>query len=272
LEYASKILFKAPDKKVLIQNVLTDLENGDIIEGDVGQIEVRMQGFDQLIADWNKTMELADKLANSYEIVAGETMPAGTPFQLGALLNVNANKLFEFIRQKLGIVYECILEEWIVPQIMKELKSTDVLRITGDSDYLDRYYQILVDAWYVTNLAAIGPHTKEMADGIKKIKLDEIRTKGADLVKLEKGLWDGVKPRINITITGERIAMQSDLATLAQFIGLESDPVRRSALIEMAMKKKGIDTTNLPKTEVPKKVAPPAPRQLNQPAGAGAVQ
>ena len=106
LEWASKTVFRSSDK-VIAQNILTDLSNGDIIKSnDLQQIETRMQGLDQLIADWNRNLQVADQLANSFEIVTGEAMPSGTPFRMGALLNVNATKLFDFIREKLGLALQ----------------------------------------------------------------------------------------------------------------------------------------------------------------------
>ena len=50
-------------------------------------------------------------------------------------------------------------------------------------------------------------------------------------------------------ITGENVNITAELETLYSFIQLEQDPIRRQALIEMAMAKKGIDISMLPKTE-----------------------
>jgi hypothetical protein len=56
------------------------------------------------------------------------------------------------------------------------------------------------------------------------------------------------------------------LESLASFITLETDPVRRSALIEMAMAKKGLDISSLPKTPPvqPQPVAQTQPVNINQ--------
>jgi len=79
LQYASKIIFTGDDKQI-IQNVITDLRNGDYIRGqNLRQVEVRLQGFDQLANDWNRTLELANEIANSREVVQGITPASGTP-------------------------------------------------------------------------------------------------------------------------------------------------------------------------------------------------
>ena len=103
LRWAGKTVFFSADK-LIAKNILTDLRNGDIIRAkDIKQLQTRMEGFDQLAAEWNRLVDLGNRLVNSYEIVQGETMPSGTPLGLGRLLDVNANKLYGFIREKLAI-------------------------------------------------------------------------------------------------------------------------------------------------------------------------
>ena len=247
LEWSSKSIFRSSDK-VIAQNVLDDLTSGDIIRSaDLEQVQIRMQGLDQLIADWNRLMEMADKLANSYEVVTGESLPSGTPFRLGAMLNQNANKLFDFIREKLSMVLEDLIEDWILPNLLKDLKTEEFIRITGEED-LVKYYEALVNSWYQRNLHIIGLHTQEEAQALKEAKLKELSKKKEALWKPSKNFWKEFKPRAKVVITGEKVSLMAELETLSNFIQLESDPVRRTALIEMAMSKKGIDISKLPKT------------------------
>lgn len=249
LEWSGRTIFRSQDD-LFAQNVLTDMENGDVIRSqDLQQVDVRMHGLDQLVADWNRLMELADKLANSYEVVTGETLPSNTPFRLGAMMNQNANKLFDFLRQKLSIALEDVFEEWIMPNLLRDLKREDVLRLTGDPAMLNRYYDMLVNTWYVKNLINMPPHDEEVGQFIKDAKREQIMADPQQMVKLERGWLDDVKPRIAVVISGENVTMTEDLQTLLSFIQLETDPIRRTALIEMAMKRKGIDIEDLPKTE-----------------------
>lgn len=259
LEWSSKSIFRSSDK-VIAQNVLDDLTSGDIIRSaDLQQVQIRMQGLDQLIADWNRLMEMADKLANSYEVVTGESLPSGTPFRLGAMLNQNANKLFDFIREKLSMVLEDLIEDWILPNLLKDLKTEEFIRITGEED-LVKYYEALVNSWYQRNLHIIGLHTQEEAQALKEAKLKELSKKKEALWKPSKNFWKEFKPRAKVVITGEKVSLMAELETLSNFIQLESDPVRRTALIEMAMSKKGIDISKLPKT-TPEQMAEIAGRE-----------
>jgi len=249
LEWASKTIFRSKDR-LIVQNILTDMMSGDIIKADeLSQVEVRMQGIDQLIADWNRLMDMANRLCNSFEVVTGESLPSGTPFRLGALMNVNANKLFDFIREKLSLAVQSIFQDWILPDLIKDLKAKDILRLTGNSDYLKRYYEMVVNSWYLRNLIALGPHSSEQAEMMKDLKLKEIQARPEALVKLSKKMFEGFKPRCQVIISAESVNLIAELETLYSFIQLEQDPVRRQALIEKAMLMKGIDISMLPKTE-----------------------
>jgi hypothetical protein len=68
-----------------------------------------------------------------------------------------------------------------------------------------------------------------------------------------------------VVIVGENTNKVEELQTLATFIQMEGDPVRRTALIEMVMAKKGIDVAKLPKT-------PPQPQIQPQTAPVGQGQ
>ncbi|MFA5071988.1 MAG: hypothetical protein WC511_06595 [Candidatus Pacearchaeota archaeon] len=258
LEWSSKSLFKSSDK-LIAQNILTDLNNGDIIRStDLTQVPVRMEGIDQLLADWNRVLQMADRLCNSYEVVTGESLPSGTPFKLGALVNQNANKLFDFIREKLSGSFQQVIEKWILPSLMKDLKVEDVIKITGDSEYYKPFLEMIVNSWYYKNLLAFGPHTKEQSEIIKEQKLSELSKKKDAYLKLVKGWWEGYKPRAKVMISGENVNLEKELTNDYSFINLEQDPVRRTALIELAMLRTGRDVSMLPKS------MPAQPQPLSQ--------
>jgi len=258
LELASKTVLRSNDK-LIVQNIMTDIRNGDIIKSsDLTQVNLRMDSFDQLVADWNRVIALANDLTNSREVVQGITPASGTPLGTTQLLNQNAGKLFDFIREKLAIPFSQMFEQWIVPELIKDMRSQDVLRLTGDSDMLARLNKIVVDNWYLQNLPLLPPHTPEIAETLKQEKLDELKARPQLLMKATKELFKGFTPKVSVIITGEQVNLQADLQTLSGFIALEQDPIRRSAMIEMAMRKSGIDAGSLPKTEV-QPVQQPAP-------------
>ncbi len=260
LEWASKTIFRSADVRIA-QNILTDMQSGDIIKSaDLAQVETRMQGLDQLMADWNRLMLLADSLANSHEVVMGITPPSGVPLGTTERVDINAGKLFDFIREKLGLTLQDVISDWILPVMLKDLRAKKILELTGSDTSLNVYYETLVNDWYVRNLIAFPPHTAEMAQELKQMKLQEFLKKKDVMITLEENMWKGYKPRVRVVITGENYALTAEIQDLVIFANLEQDPIRRSAILEIAAVKKGMDFSHLPKTP---------PRPIVAPVGAG---
>ena len=258
LGWSSKTIFKSNDQQI-DQNIMEDMLNGDIIKSkDLEQVQTRMQGADQLFAEWNRIKAEIRELSNSTEVVRGESSP-GQPFKQGQLLNANSNKLFDFIREKLSIPLREVFEEWIIPELIKELKVKDVLRLTGDSDVYNRLIEAVVENWYIDNLVDIGPHGPEVAQVLKGEKIAELKRDDAIFIKEFNKLFKDYRPNAAVIITGENIDLPAKKASLATFIQLESDPVRRTHLIERVMKLDGIDIGDLPKSTPDQLAGSPRP-------------
>lgn len=262
LEWAAKTIFRTnePRQRFLAQNVTSDLRTGTIVRAqDFAQVDVRLHNLDQLIADYNRIIRLADDLANSHEIVMGESMPSRMPFRLGALINQNANKLFDFLREKLALALGDLIQDWILPDVMREIRTKKIIDLTSAA-HLEEYYQMLAQTWYVRNLLSFPPHSTQEAEMLVLLKIDELKRKGGAVLKVEDDFWKNFKPKIKIVISGENVNLMAELESLYSFIALEQDPVRRTAMIEMAMARKNIDITQLPKS-------PPMVRPEQMPAG-----
>jgi hypothetical protein len=245
LDWASKVVFRSKDARVM-QNIRADMDNGDVvIAEDLDQVNVRMMGLDQLIADWNRLMMDADKLSNSFEVVRGEAAPSGTPFRSSALMDANAGKMFTLLRQKITLPYKRVFREWILPSLVKDLKGKDVFRFVGDEDILDQLREIMANSWYIQNLVNIGPHTKDIAEAIKAEKMDELR-KSDPVIENTDEVWKGVLPRFFITITGENSDMADNIQDMVQLLNVETDPVRRAFLLDSIYKIRGIPVPPTP--------------------------
>lgn len=240
LNWSSMIIFTTSDTNQVMQNVRADMMNGDIISSkDMKQLEVRMQGADQLLADWNRLMTDADRLTNSYEVVTGESLPSGTPFRMGVLMDQNAGKLFVLLRQKISMPYRRVFKNWVLPSLVKDMGGEEMFRLVGDADVLDQFREIRVESWYMENLVKIGPHSREQAEAIKQEKLDELR-RIDPVIENSKEIWKGVLPRLMVTITGENSDVQDQMQDLMALIKLEQDPDRVAWILDLMYKTRGI--------------------------------
>lgn len=133
------ILFQTRNNTVL-SNVITDLKNGDILKfaegnGDpLSRVDTRItdNASNQTLA--REVGQLVASLSNSYEVTTGENLPSGTPYSLGALQDRNADKLFDRVREDFGILIKEVVDEWVLPELEKEMTKKGVLEITDKDD------------------------------------------------------------------------------------------------------------------------------------------
>lgn len=248
LEWASKAIFKDENPQ-FFNNIKTQLKNGRVIKSTtLSQVDVRMQGIDQLIADYNRVKQMADAVSNSLEVVSGESMPSGMPFRMGMLLDQNANKLYTHLRGKFGTPYAKVFRRFVIPKIIKDIQGEDIIRVTGDKEMLDRFRETAVSSWYLDNLARIGPHTAEQAEELKKVKIAELE-RVDPMIKNTKEIWKGVLPRIHVTIVGENYSETENMQTVASLLQFEEDPIRRSFLMDSIYAAKGIPVPPKPQVQ-----------------------
>jgi hypothetical protein len=268
LEWSGKVLFRHSDINT-VSNIRTALENGALIKSqDLQQVQVRQQGFDQLVADYNRIIQEADSVANSLEIVQGQALPSGTPFQLGRMLDNNANKLFAFLRQKISTPYKRVFKDFVMPKLIEDLSREDIIRLTGDPIVLENFYEMAAQGWYLSNLVKIGPHTPEIAEALKAMKMEELRA-FEPTVQNQKEIWKGVLPRLHVTITGENfnVEEQETIATMLQF---EQDMPRRAFLMDYIYRQRGIpvpppaqpDTQDVPRQGGGQMETPPQTQEV----------
>ena len=238
LTWASKVIFRSSDNKTF-QSVRTDIENGRMVNSkDLAQVDVRLQNLDQLISRRNNLIQEMDRVTHSFEVAQGDT-PSNTPLGVVKIADENAGKYFIQLKMKFTIAYKHIYKEWELPNIVKELKIQDIIKVTGNNTIIDQFRKMAVDSWYLKNLVKIGPHTAEMKEQIKAQKLAELSNYDA-LIKNMPEIWDGILKRTYITITGENLDMAENLQTLIQLLQLETDPVRRAYILDMIYAVKNI--------------------------------
>ena len=250
LEWASKTWFRSTDVQSY-QNIFTDMEDGQIIHSeDIQQIQLRMQGFDQLMADWNRNLQEADRTANSFEITRGEELKSQTPFRMGLLVNQNNNKLHIVLRQQLGMAYRKIWKDWVLPNMTKELKGEEIIRLTDDS-VLFKVYTNLAKNWYNNNLVRIGSVPREVREQLIAAKVAELSEKGGIDISLKDMNWSEALLSIHLSITGENDDTDERVADIAGFLGVEQRPGVRNYLLDKAYMLRGLDIPEDVKDEAP---------------------
>lgn len=148
LDIASKLIFQTADPRYMGRNVLNAIETGDIfihednkpltrVANDKPDITA-LQNFGTM---WQS---MARELTSTPDAMRGNTMPSGTPYSLGAVLQQQAGSLFEIMTENKGLSVEDMCRFHIIPHIKKSLKNKEeIVAILDDAGITE------IDSMYI---------------------------------------------------------------------------------------------------------------------------
>lgn len=223
-------LFQTRDR-LFTRNVFSDLEDGDILESksEITPIATEIRAFNQYQAELRIIESQADRECTTFEIVTGESLPTNTPFRLGALQSSSAGKIFDFIRENIGLFLEDVCNSWISPAFTKMMTREHILEIAGTVDDIQRFDDALVKHLLYKEykkyvLASSSLPTPEEVELFKRSVLEQISS-GQRKVKMEKEFFGDMKYNISWNPTGEDRNKAAKMETLTNLIQiLASNP------------------------------------------------
>jgi hypothetical protein len=290
LYWSSKKLFQTRDNMVA-RNLLAETENGDVItvndEIKAVPLEERNLGFYNY--DESRWERNALRSTFTQESVTGERAPSGTPLGSSVLSAQQATIYYKQKKENLGNFVKEILYDWVLPEFQKEKrKEHDVMiknLLTGD-DNSDKFFQMLVHKELNKKKIEAFGKGKIITGDEEKILMgviaDKMKTKK---MTIPKDMYEDLKYKVNIVITGEEIDTQSKLTTLQtvlQILGsnptiLQDKQTRR--VFNQMLDLSGINPMNIESSDTP--TLQGAASQLAQrggsiaapaPAGVGAIK
>ncbi len=280
LDLAAKIIFQTTDGNIAAQNVLTDVELGQVIKLADQKTLTRVDNsahsfaqFQALAADWDKQ---AERVSSTFNAITGETMPSGTPYRQTAILNQEAGSLFEYRREEAGIFVREIFLDWVLPFLIKQLKSDKELTATLDPEELEIISEAVAnqesDKFAKDRILKgedVTPEDKQAVhDAVKDASMQLRRRSFKGFEKL----FTDFMATVDVVTTGEQKNKAAMLETISNIIGfvtkmqlpdgrnlaLEDGPMR--TLFLQLMETAGVSPLFLTKMQTA-----PAPQPLPQP-------
>ena len=267
LHWSSKRIWQAITGDATAKNLIKDVEDGTILEvgpgGAISQVDMQSKvggEFSQFLNEWDKN---ADQKAFTYEVATGESLPSGTPFRLGVVLSNSVNSFFNLKREKLGLFLSKVVNDFLVPQFMKEIGNKDrVLAMFSD----EAGYEVLKKAAKdyvrseVTRISLLSGKPVDiqmLEDAVQPF--DEVQSM---FYALNSGYYKDYKFKYTFTFTGEEVdlvAKIETLKTLYQIFAQQGDP-RAEKVLERITSLSGEDLTMFgvaqAKTPMPQMNAP----------------
>lgn len=216
-------LFQTRDN-LHVKNVMTDLLDGDVVvsKSELTVIPTEIRGASEYKLEMNNIETLADKLCNSYEVVTGADLPSGTSFKLGSQQLKSATKLFEFVRENMGLFIEEVFNDWMLPDFAKSLTKEHILELLDDADDIQVYYNAKRKIYQYEVLKRYIMDNNEYPDP-EQLKLvgelvkDQI-AKGSKQLQIENDYYSQTKYGLKVVTTGENDNKKESLESVSSLV------------------------------------------------------
>lgn len=236
LDLASKIIFQSSDETLTGRNVLTAIEQGDIIlhkpNMPLTQLNNSAVNISSVQADQRDWQNIGMEITSTPDAMRGNTMPSGTPALLAERLQEQASSLFELMTENKGIAIEEMVRRFIFPFLDRQLDTVDEISATLDDAGIRQ-----IDALYIPNQAKrtynnmakdmilnneIPPTFDQVQPQLEQGVRDQVSSQGSQRffkpsdisIKTWKEVFDGFKKRAEVEVTGEAHDKQETLLTL----------------------------------------------------------
>lgn len=227
MELSTLHLFQTKDKS-LVRNVLTDLENGDIIFSPNGIEPVANEERD--LPAFNSEEESygnqVDKLTFAYEAIRGDAPPATTPLGTTQIAVAQATGVYGFKRQNLAIFLRAFFNDLVLPNLMKDLTPEHIMRFTGTSQELDKLddaaSNLYTNQVIIESALAGEKITTQLQDSAKQKAIKEYRKNGTNrFLKIKNAFYKDLKFEFDFNIDNEQLdpnATLQGIQTLFTFL------------------------------------------------------
>jgi len=235
LDLASKIVFQTSDGAFVGQNVLTNIENGDILNHKQNEPLTRLAGSPDIVAmqsfkaDWQN---ISLQINGISEAMAGQNAPSGSAWRQTQALLQESHSLFELMTENKGLAIIEMLTKYVIPYFKKQLNTTEEI-----STILEDYQIKQIDTRFIPNTVirimnekkkkiilsgqVYDPMTEEGEVAKTEQELKSSLTGNQRFIKpseIESKTWKEVLKdsewELDIDVTGEARDTQAALSTL----------------------------------------------------------
>ncbi len=296
LDIASKLIMQTSDGNFVGQNVLSAIENGDILIHGTNQpltlvntTKADITSLQNFGAQWQV---LAKEIVATPDAIAGETQPSGTAWRAIEAQRQEAHSLFELMTENKGLHIVDMFTNFVIPSFKKDLDTPDELAALLDSAGIHEF-----DSMYVPNEAIRRNNARikqqilsgQLADQVDPTTLEPdikkelnnwgtqryIRPSDLDGTTWKQALAD-LEWDLEVEVTDENFDKQSVLTTLTTVLQtlatnpmVLQDPNMKIVFNRILEETGAISSLELSQiSPKPVQTQPPQPQAVPQPVGA----
>lgn len=230
MELSQIHLFQSKDK-MLARNVLTDLENGDILYSPSGiePIQNEERNLSAFESEEAAYLQQADKLTFAYEALRGELPPSTTPLGTTQIAVAQATGVYGFKRQNMALFLRDYFNDLVMPQLMSDLSPEHIMRFTGTQQEIDKldkaaselYVNDVIKKLVLSN-SKIDPQVLVQA---KDKAINEYRKMGVNrFIKIKEQFYKNAEFEFDFNIDNEQVDPASVVQNIQAILGFAQNP------------------------------------------------
>ena len=144
-DIASLLLFRTVDTNTT-GNLLDSVQSGQIINSqDLQQMAIDNRFLSAFISQLQNIEAKADSLCYINDSISGDTPPSGVPFRSLAVATRAAASTFRYIKTSIGEKMGWVLQEQIMPDVVKGFNKEDIFDIMEDNADVRLYDQMKIE-------------------------------------------------------------------------------------------------------------------------------
>lgn len=252
---AGKKVYVTDDPDVLSNIFDEGIDHGAVLrvsEGktitELNQIPTGTPVYQNIRVEWDDS---ASRVTSSFNAKIGEEAKSGTPFRSQYLQNIEASSQFEQYREEIGEdLVKPIVEEWILPNAIKEYSSTDNIYATFTPQELQLIDETIIkqktiEFFVQETLKRNIVRPEMMTDFEEKLSKELAKTNKRELTHIKEFIKNAPK-HVVITTTDEARNKAVYFESLANALSLlaPEDP-RRNAIVDKILEAIGIPKEEL---------------------------
>ena len=215
---SSLLIFQTQDPTI-IQNVITDLQSGDVIRagvnGGLTPLANEERNLAAFASEEQRYGDLADRMSFAYEALRGEQASASTPATSTVVQNQNATSEFAFRKENLGIVLRDYFNEMVLPEAVKELSAEHIMRFCGsveEINFFDQEYAKMLADEKIINGEVEVEGEQDRTDLVQAI-ISKLKKQGKErFIQVSKDLYKNIEFEFDFMVDNE----QENAALMAQ--------------------------------------------------------
>lgn len=261
MEYTSKVVTQTATKKLKGRNLLTETDDGTILEHEenkpITPVQLLPSGgltqYQNLIAQWYDQFE---KTSSAYGGQRGAQAKSHTPYRSTALQLQQSQAVFVQLAEEFGLFQEEIMNDWVLPFLGDRLTSEHILASDFTPEELKE-----IDTNFATYKANEAAKVKILSDKVVTpeqydayLELEKEmmgKNKAHRFLQIPKNYYKDLKAKVYVLTTGEQKDKAQVLESIANIMMIYAknpqalqDPVL-SLLFKEAVNMSGIGISSV---------------------------